>query len=63
MGRSGDPGWASGSGAAIVMRSIPDPDVRVLGDELAASIVEAIETRAARLATASRSRAISRVDP
>ena len=31
------------AGAAIVMRSIPDPEVRVLGDEFAAKIVGALE--------------------
>lgn len=38
------------AGAAIVMRSLPDPDVRALGDELAAKIVGALEARAVRLA-------------
>lgn len=37
------------AGAAVVMRSIPDPDVRALGDELAAKIVDALEARAVRL--------------
>lgn len=31
------------AGAAIVMRSVPDPDVRALGDEFAAKIVGALE--------------------
>jgi hypothetical protein len=38
------------AGAAIVMRSLPDPDVRALGDELAAKIVDALEARTVRLA-------------
>jgi hypothetical protein len=38
------------AGAAIVMRSIPDPGVRALGDELAAKILAALEARTARLA-------------
>jgi hypothetical protein len=38
------------AGAAIVMRRIPDPDVRALGDELAARIVEALAARTAPLA-------------
>jgi hypothetical protein len=37
------------AGAAIVMRSIPDPGVRALGDELAARIVGALEARAVGL--------------
>jgi hypothetical protein len=31
------------AGAAIIMRSIPDPEVRVLGDQFAAKIVDALE--------------------
>jgi hypothetical protein len=38
------------AGAAIVMRNIPDPGVRDLGDELAVRIVDALETRTVRLA-------------
>jgi hypothetical protein len=38
------------AGAAIVLRSIPDPDVRALGDDLATKIVGALEARAVRLA-------------
>ena len=37
------------AGAAIVMRSIPDPEVRALGDELGGKIVEALEARAVGL--------------
>jgi hypothetical protein len=33
-----------------MMRNLPDPDVRALGDELAANLVAALETRAVRLA-------------
>lgn len=38
------------SGAAIVLRSIPDPRVRALGDVLAARLLEALQARAAPLA-------------
>lgn len=38
------------AGAGIVMRSVPDPDVRALGDDLAETIVDALESRADRLA-------------
>lgn len=31
------------AGAAIIMRSIPDPEVRVLGDQFAAKILDALE--------------------
>jgi hypothetical protein len=37
------------AGAAIVMRGLPDPSVRALGDELAARIVDALEARAVGL--------------
>jgi lanthionine synthetase-like protein len=37
------------AGAAIVMRRIPDPGVRALGDEIAARIVSALEASAVRL--------------
>ena len=37
------------AGAAIVMRRISDPDVRALGDELAAKLVAALEARAVRI--------------
>ncbi len=37
------------AGAAIVMRGVPDPEVRALGDELAARILGALEARASRL--------------
>ena len=37
------------AGAAIVMRAVPDPDVRALGDELAARVVGALEAGAVRL--------------
>jgi hypothetical protein len=37
------------AGAAIVLRSIPDPGVRALGDALAARVVRALEARAVRL--------------
>jgi hypothetical protein len=37
------------AGAAIVLRGIPDPGVRALGDELAARVMRALEARAARL--------------
>lgn len=36
------------AGAAVVLRSIPDPDVRALGDELAARIMSVLEELAAR---------------
>ncbi|HWU87524.1 MAG TPA: lanthionine synthetase LanC family protein [Kofleriaceae bacterium] len=38
------------AGAAIVARRLPDPGVRVLGDELAARILDALEVRDGRLA-------------
>jgi hypothetical protein len=38
------------AGAAIVLRSIPDPEVRALGDELAAKIMAALEAREVHLA-------------
>jgi hypothetical protein len=38
------------AGAAIVMRDLPDPGVRALGDELAARILERIEAGDAQLA-------------
>jgi hypothetical protein len=37
------------AGAAIVMRAIPDPSVRALGDELAAKVLGALERRAVEL--------------
>ncbi len=37
------------AGAAIVMRRLPDPGVRALGDELATRILEALEADAVRL--------------
>jgi len=36
------------AGAAIVMRSLSDPEVRALGDELAVKVVGALEARAVR---------------
>ncbi len=38
------------AGAAIVMRSLPDPGVRALGDRLAARIIDALEAGEVRLA-------------
>ncbi len=38
------------AGAAIVMRDLPDPDVRALGDELATRILDRLAARAVRLA-------------
>ena len=38
------------AGAAIVMRGLPDPEVRALGDELAAKIMGALEAGAVRIA-------------
>jgi hypothetical protein len=37
------------AGAAIVLRRLPDPDVRALGDELAARLTAALEVRTAAL--------------
>jgi hypothetical protein len=37
------------AGAAVVMRTIPDPGVRAFGDELAARIVAALDAREVRL--------------
>jgi len=37
------------AGAAIVLRRIPDPDVRALGDDLATRLVRALEARVIRI--------------